>query len=231
MDTSRVILSRCHFSNIGLRHLLSGMFKKEEIISFYNQHHLYDWAKGIKKDNFFTLYLVLPDSIYSNIVYFQWLISLQRKTNLRAPEEIIIAYHSDFFPELFACICSHYKHRLVNINNLTNDEIVKKMHTQRHPSKSGVVKRYIELTHMEFCVLKLMISGYTIDDISTLYNIKPKTTYTYSNNIMKQLGFNSLKKIYSCGEIIRSSIEHEIIREKKKYYSLARIQMYEPQTA
>ncbi|STQ14011.1 Uncharacterised protein [Enterobacter cloacae] len=50
-------------------------------------------------------------------------------------------------------------------------------------------QKHIELTHMEFCVLKLMISGYTIDDISTLYNIKPKTTYTYSNSIMKQLGF------------------------------------------
>lgn len=84
---------------------------------------------------------------------------------------------------------------------------------------------------MEFCVLKLMISGYTIDDISTLYNIKPKTTYTYSNSIMKQLGFNSLKKIYSCGEIIKSSIDHDIIREKKKYYNIAHIKMYEPQTA
>ncbi len=90
------------------------------------------------------------------------------------------------------------------------------MHAQRHPSKSKVVNKYIELTHMEFCVLKLMIAGYTIDDISLVHNIKPKTTYTYTNNIMKQLGFNSLKKIYSCGEIIRESIENEIIREKKK---------------
>jgi len=48
---------------------------------------------------------------------------------------------------------------------------------------------------------------------------------------MKQLGFNSLKKIYSCGEIIKSSIDHDIIREKKKYYSIAHIKMYEPQTA
>lgn len=68
------------------------------------------------------------------------------------------------------------------------------MHAQRHPSKSKVVNKYIELRHMEFCVLKLMIAGYTIDDISLVHNIKPKTTYTYTNNIMKQLGFNSLKK-------------------------------------
>ncbi|WMA27131.1 hypothetical protein [Enterobacter hormaechei] len=59
----------------------------------------------------------------------------------------------------------------------------------------------------------------------------PKTTYTYTNNIMKQLGFNSLKKIYSCGEIIRESIENEIIREKKKYYSSASPLAFEPQCA
>lgn len=231
MNSSRAILSRCHFSNIGLRHLLSSVFKKEEIISFDNQNHLHDWVKGIKKGNFFTLYLILPDSIYSNIIYFHWLIAMRRKTNNQAIAEIIIAYHSDIFPELFACICSHYKHRLVNINNLSNEEIVKKMHIQRHPSKNRIVKKHIELTHMEFCVLKLMIAGYTIDDISTRHNIKPKTTYTYSNNIMKKLGFNSLKKIYSCGDIIKASIENEVIREKKKYYSAKNAQTPDAQVA
>lgn len=212
MDTSRVILSRCNFSNIGLSHLLSGTFSKEKIISFDDQRNLFAWAKEIRRGSFYTLYLVLPDSIYSNIVYFHWLISLRRKTNNAAISEIIIAYHSDIFPELFSCICSHYKHRLVNINNLTNDEIIKKM-------------------HMEFSVLKLMIAGYSIDDISIVHNIKPKTTYTYTNNIMKQLGFNSLKKIYSCGEIIKASIEHDIIREKKKQYTNAKIKTHEPQFA
>lgn len=231
MDTSRVILSRCNFSNIGLSHLLSGTFSKEKIISFDDQRNLFAWAKEVRRGSFYTLYLVLPDSIYSNIVYFHWLISLRRKTNNAAISEIIIAYHSDIFPELFSCICSHYKHRLVNINNLTNDEIIKKMHTQRHPSKNKIIKKYIELTHMEFCVLKLMIAGYSIDDISIVHNIKPKTTYTYTNNIMKQLGFNSLKKIYSCGEIIKASIEHEIIREKKKLYTNAKIKTHEPQFA
>ncbi|MGS2874417.1 helix-turn-helix transcriptional regulator [Enterobacter huaxiensis] len=231
MDTSRVILSRCNFSNIGLRHLLSSTFQQEKIITFDDQKGLYDWANKNRKDALFTIYLVLPDSIYSNIIYFHWLISLRRKTNNKAISEIIITYHSDIFPELFSCICSHYKHRLININSLSNEEIIKKMHSQRHPSKNKIVKKHIELTHMEFCVLKLMIAGYTIDDISTVHNIKPKTTYTYTNNIMKQLGFNSLKKIYSCGEIIKASIEHEIIREKKKYYSRAGIKTLEPQVA
>lgn len=231
MDTSRVILSRCHFSNIGLRHLLASTFHKEKIISFDDQKNLFAWVKDIKKDSFYTLYLVLPDSIYSNIIYFHWLISLKRKVNHSAISEIIIVYHSDIFPELFSCICSHYKHRLVNINNLSNEEIVKKMHIQRHPSKNKIDKKHIELTHMEFCVLKLMIAGYTIDDISAAHNIKPKTTYTYTNNIMKLLGFNSLKKIYSCGEIIKASIENEIIREKKKYNSRTYLKACVPQMA
>ncbi len=231
MDTSKVILSRCQFSNIGLHHLLSETFRKEKVISFDNQQNLFTWTKEVRRGSFFTLYLVLPDSIYSNIIYFHWLISLRKKAHNAAISEVIIAYHSDIFPALFSCICSHFRHRLVNINNLTNDEIIKKMHAQRHPSKSKVVNKYIELTHMEFCVLKLMIAGYTIDDISIVHNIKPKTTYTYTNNIMKQLGFNSLKKIYSCGEIIRESIENEIIREKKKYYSSTSPLAFEPQCA
>jgi hypothetical protein len=48
---------------------------------------------------------------------------------------------------------------------------------------------------------------------------------------MKQLGFNSLKKIYSCGEIIKASIEHDIIREKKKQYTNAKIKTHEPHFA
>lgn len=126
MDTSKVILSRCQFSNIGLHHLLSETFRKEKVISFDNQQNLFSWTKEVRRGSFFTLYLVLPDSIYSNIIYFHWLISLRKKAHNATISEVIIAYHSDIFPTLFSCICSHFRHRLVNINNLTNDEIIKK---------------------------------------------------------------------------------------------------------
>lgn len=185
MDMLWVILLRCYFSNIGLCYLFFNMFKKEEIFFFYNQYYLYDWVKGMKKESFFILYLVFFDFIYSNIIYFQWFILLKQKINFYVIEEIIIVYYLDIFLEFFVCICLYYKYCFVNINNLINDEIVRKMYIQCYFSKSGIVKKYIELMYMEFCVLKLMILGYMIDDISILYNIKFKIIYIYSNSIMK----------------------------------------------
>lgn len=100
MDTSKVILSRCQFSNIGLHHLLSETFRKEKVISFDNQQNLFP---GLKRSGgaLFTLYLVLPDSIYSNIIYFHWLISLRKKRIMQPYQKLLSPIIRIFFPHCF----------------------------------------------------------------------------------------------------------------------------------
>lgn len=100
MDTSKVILSRCQFSNIGLHHLLSETFRKEKVISFDNQQNLFSWTKEVRRGSFFTLYLVLPDSIYSNIIYFHWLI-LRKKRIMQPYQKLLSPIIRIFFPHCF----------------------------------------------------------------------------------------------------------------------------------
>ncbi|KFC07103.1 hypothetical protein GTGU_02142 [Trabulsiella guamensis ATCC 49490] len=138
MNEFTVILSKCHFSSVGLTHILSYQCGNANIVSFCEVEDFYEWRKMVSKEVLLKLYIVIPPD-FGNLHSLGCIISsidLLEKTGVN---EVVILNESALLPQLFSSIGSFYGWRIINIHKMTCKEILYEISHVNRKKKTAMV--------------------------------------------------------------------------------------------
>lgn len=116
----------------------------------------------------------------------------------RYPQSMIVVVTMITNPELLASLRRCGVHSVLNKNSLSTN-LVQTLHSTRQ-GHVAPVKPEVQLTQRETEVLRLLLRGFTVNQISVQLNRTKQTISTQKNSAMRKLGASSDFELFQCAQ-------------------------------